>query len=370
MTATSWTAGTVVCPTATLTPGTVHVDGDGRITDVRAGASPDASDLGGDVLLVPGAVDLHGDAIEKLAEPRPGVRMPFPVAARALDRRLAASGVTTAYSALSFAGDELGLREPAAAADLAAALRDLPDPSVRHLIHLRVELTHGPSVEAAAALLGRPGDVALVSVMNHTPGQGQFTTVAAYAAFHEKTYGTGGAALDLRVREKLAAASAAPKHLATVARAAANAGTPLAYHDPDSPAAVQRAHAAGARIAEFPTTEAAARAARKLGLTVLMGAPNLLRGSSSSGNLSAVQTLRYGLLDGLVSDYYPEAMWPAVIRAGLPLCDAAGLVADVPARAAGLTDRGRIEPGRRADLVAVRSDGTVVRTIVAGRVVA
>jgi alpha-D-ribose 1-methylphosphonate 5-triphosphate diphosphatase len=132
---------------------------------------------------------------------------------------------------------------------------------------------------------------------------------------------------------------------------------------------VQRALDAGARIAEFPTTEAAARAAREVGLAVLMGAPNLLRGSSSSGNLSAVETLRLGLLDGLVSDYYPEAIWPAVLRGGLSLTDAVGFAADSPARAAGLDDRGRIEPGHRADPVALRPDGTVVRTIVAGRVV-
>lgn len=366
---TAWTADAVVTPDEVLRPGTVVVDRQGCILDVRREGCSGETRLAPDVVLAPGAVDLHGDAIEKLAEPRPGARMPFTVAARSLDRRLAAAGVTTAFSALGFAGDELGLREPGASAALAETVRSLADPCVDHRIHLRVELSHAASVKAAADVV-LSGGAALLSVMDHTPGQGQFTTVDAYAAYHEKTYGASGPALQARIDDKLSAGSAIAEHAALMAWAAARAGVPFAWHDPDTAAVVERAAGAGATIAEFPTTVEAARTARARRLTVVMGAPNLLRGSSTSGNLSAVECLRLGVLDALVSDYYPEAIWPAVLQAALPLHDAVRLVAEAPALAAGLRDRGRIELGLRADLVGVRADGTVIRTIVAGRVVA
>jgi alpha-D-ribose 1-methylphosphonate 5-triphosphate diphosphatase len=361
-----WSAGTVVTPDRVLLPGTVTVGADGTIAGVEHGRAPGAHDFGPAALLVPGAVDLHGDAIEKLAEPRPGVRMPFPVAARALDRRLAGAGITTGFSALSLAGDELGLRERYATEALGRTLVDLTDPLVDHRLHLRVEVTDAGSVDAAEELLAG-GVVALVSVMNHTPGQGQFTTVEAYTSFHRTNYGVGADALRVRLATKVAASSDVDGRIARVAAAARHGGTPLAWHDPDSPDTIARAAAAGAAVAEFPTTLPAAVAARPAGLAVAMGAPNLLRRSSASGNLSAVQALAAGTVDILVSDYYPESLWPAVLSGGLPLAEAVRLVATRPARAAGLADRGELKPGQRADVVALRPDGSVLAAMVAGR---
>jgi alpha-D-ribose 1-methylphosphonate 5-triphosphate diphosphatase len=362
----AWTAGTVVTPDRVLRPGTVHVDAGGRIAGVAAGAAPGAHDFGPRALLVPGAVDLHGDAIEKLAEPRPGVRMPFGVAVRALDRRLAAAGVTTAYSALSLAGDELGLRERGATEALGRTLRDLPEPLVDHRVHLRVEVTDAGSVQAAEELLGA-GEVDLVSVMNHTPGQGQFATVDAYSSFHRTNYGVGEGALQVRLATKLAAGPELDQRMAAVAAAARRRRIPLAWHDPDSPQAIARAAALGAVIAEFPTTLPAALAATPAGLAVAMGAPNLLRRNSASGNLSAVDAMAAGTVDFVVSDYYPEALWPAVLTGELPLQDAVRLVATCPARAVGLADRGELAPGQRADVVALRPDGTPIAAMLAGR---
>ncbi len=326
---THWTAGTVVAGDLILRPGTVSVDGAGRIAAVRPGPVEGARPLG-DVLLVPGAVDLHSDAVAKLAEPRPGVRLPFGVAVRALDRRLAGAGVTTGYAALRLIGDEIGRREWSATEALWSELRALPDPLVDHRLHLRVELADEESVRAAEELLAR-GEVALLSVRNHTT-----------------------------VEHRLGRLSAAAR----------GAGVPLAWHDPDSPQTIGRARAHGTVIAEFPTTVQTARAARPAGLAVAMGAPNLLLRRSTSGNLSAFDALSHRALHLLVGDYYPEALWPAALGCGLPLPAAVALVTRAPARAAGLTDRGVLAPGRRADLVAVRRDGTVVRTVVAGRVVA
>jgi alpha-D-ribose 1-methylphosphonate 5-triphosphate diphosphatase len=363
-----WTAAAVVTPDRVLRPGTVSAGDDGRITDVREGTVPGAHDLG-DVLLAPGAVDLHSDAVEKLAEPRPGVRLPFGVAVRALDRRLAGAGVTTGYAALSLAGDEIGLRERWATEALAGELRVLDDPLVDHRLHLRVEVTDADSVSAAEELLAG-GQVALLSVMNHTPGQGQFRSTDSYVAFYRRNYAVGERELHARIGMKVAAGPHLTERLGRLAGAARSGGVPFAWHDPDSAGTIARAGAHGAVIAEFPTTVEAARAARPAGLAVAMGAPNLLLRRSTSGNLSAVDALAEGALDLLVSDYYPEAMWPAALASGLPLPAAVALVSAAPARVAGLTDRGVLAPGRRADLVALDRDGTVRRTVVAGRTVA
>lgn len=361
-----WTAGTVVAQAGVLEPGTVSVDAAGRIQEVVPGVTRGAVDLGSGTTLVPGAVDLHGDAVEKLVEPRPGVRMPFAVAVRALDRRLAAAGVTTSFSALSFAGDELGLRDPAASAALARELRFQEDPVVDHRMHLRVEVTDAASVAAAqAAILA--GEVDLVSVMNHTPGQGQFSDFEAYVSYHERTYGTSVEESRRRAAAKQEMRDALAEHLDRIASAAHAADVSFAWHDPDTADSVDRATGLGATIAEFPTTQEALGAAAKRGLTVVMGAPNLLRRTSSSGNLSAVDAMAARVLDVLVSDYYPEAMWPAVVQCGRPLAEAVDMVAGRPAEAAGLTDRGRIAPGLRADLVGIGPDGSVLCTIVAGR---
>jgi alpha-D-ribose 1-methylphosphonate 5-triphosphate diphosphatase len=366
---TCWAAGAVVAGDRVLAPGTVTVNGAGLIADIQAGTRAGATNLGGDAILVPGAVDLHSDAVEKLAEPRPGVRLPFGVAVRALDHRMAGAGVTTAYAALSLAGAEIGLRERAATEELARELRDLPAPRVDHRLHLRVEITDEPSVAAAEELVAT-GRVGLLSVMNHTPGQGQFPTLESYVTFYRRNYAESEHELHSRVGVKVAAAVHLDSRLARLAAAARRAGIPLAWHDPDSAATIERAQGHGASIAEFPTTIEAARAAGPAGLVVGMGAPNLLLRRSTSGNLGAVQALAAGAVDMLVSDYYPEAMWPAALGAGRPLPEAVRLVATAPARAAGLTDRGTIAPGLRADLVALRTDGTVLRTLVRGRVVA
>ena len=364
---TCWTAGTVVAGNRVLSPGTVAVNAEGLIEEVTSGAVPGTHDLG-DAILVPGAIDLHSDAVEKLAEPRPGVRLPFGLAVRALDSRLAMAGVTTAYAALSLAGDEIGLRERAATEALADELRALPDPRVEHRLHLRVEITDGPSVAAAERLVAQ-GSVALLSVMNHTPGQGQFRTLESYVSFYRRNYAEDERDLFSRVGVKMAETAHLEPRLTRLASAARRAGVPLAWHDADSAETVARAHAHGASIAEFPTTLEAARAAGSARLAVAMGAPNLLLRRSTSGNLGAVEALAARALDLLVSDYYPEAMWPAALASGLPLPDAVRLVATTPARAGRLTDRGRIAPGLRADLVALRPDGTVCRTLVAGRIV-
>jgi alpha-D-ribose 1-methylphosphonate 5-triphosphate diphosphatase len=289
---TCWSAGRVVLADRVLSPGTVVVY-DGMIIDGRPGATPGADDLGADAIIVPGAIDLHSDAVEKLAEPRPGVRLPFPVAVRALDHRLAGAGITTGYAALSLAGDEIGLRERSATEMLAYELRILSDPKVDHRLHLRVEVTDEDSVVAAEELLGY-GAVAMLSAMNHTPGQGQFPSTDSYVAFYRRNYAVSERELHARIGVKLAAAPHVEIRLTRLGTATARAGTPFAWHDPDSARTIERARSHGAVIAKFPTTAAAARAARPAGLAVAMGAPNRPASSAPAAMASALPSSAAG----------------------------------------------------------------------------
>ncbi len=359
-----WTAGAAVAQDRVVSPGTVIVDDDGVIEAVVPRRVTGAHDLGSRSLLVPGAVDLHGDAAERFAEPRPGARMPLTVAVRALDQRLAAAGVTTACTALSLTSEKDGLHDRASVEALGHELRGLADPRVDHRLHLRVLAAGDENVVAAEHLLRR-GGVAVLSVLAGSPlGWPTATDSCGCADRAEPAPVTtadhdGEATPDTSHEERL-------ERLAAAAR---RAHVPLAWHHPESPETIARAAALGTTIAQFPATVHTARAAGPAGMVVAMGAPSLLLRRVTRGALSARQALAASTLDVLVSDYYPEALWPAVLDTALPLPEAVDLITDAPARALRLTDRGALAPGRRGDLVALRPDGTVRRTVVGGRVV-
>ncbi|GAB2622079.1 alpha-D-ribose 1-methylphosphonate 5-triphosphate diphosphatase [Streptomyces capparidis] len=355
-----WTADAAVVPGRVLSPGTVVVDGEGVIEAVLPRRLSGAHDLGSRSLLVPGAVDLLGDAVEHLAEPRPEVRMPLPLAVRALDQRLAAAGVTTAFAALSLTGERCGLRDRASVEALGQELRSLPDSCVQHRVHLRVGAGDEEVVAAAEHLLRR-GMVAVLSVAAQCPVTAERRKRPSRVVWPGVD---GGPCLAAEDEESVLVV----QRLERLAAAARRAHVPLACHDPDSPEAVVRAGTLGAAIAAFPATVHAARAAGPAGMVVAMGAPGLLLRGSADGGLSATQALAASALDLLVSDYYPEALWPAVLGTDLPLPEAVDLVTGAPARAARLTDRGALAQGRRGDLVALGPDGTVRRTIVGGRI--
>ena len=333
---------------------------DGRILALDAAAPGRAArvDLEDDLLL-PGLIDLHGDAIEKEVEPRPNVFFPLPVALDAIDRRMAAAGVTTAFHAISFAEGELGVRDVAFAETLVRAVHEFGG-AVEHRVHIRYELTDAGS-EARVTRLVDEGVVSLLSFMDHTPGQGQFKHAAAYAAHLSRVYATG----EEHIRERITTQQAEAGNLAArVQRLADHArprGVTLASHDDEDAERVAFMAGLGARISEFPLDLATARTARAAGLLTLFGAPNVLRGRSQSGALSAREAIAAGAAGALCSDYAPQAMLPALGvltgEMGLDWPEAVDLMAGAPARAAGLTDRGAIAPGPRADLIRVRQHG-------------
>ncbi|MBC7133990.1 MAG: alpha-D-ribose 1-methylphosphonate 5-triphosphate diphosphatase [Roseovarius sp.] len=343
----------------------------GRIAALDAPARGTVLDLGGDLLL-PGLIDLHGDAIEKEVEPRPNAFFPLPVAMGAIDRRMAAAGVTTAFHGISFAEGELGVRDVDFAETLARALHGFAG-AVDHRVHIRYELTDAGS-EARVTRLIDEGVASLLSFMDHTPGQGQFKDAATYGAYLSRVYAKEEGEILDRISAKQAEAG---NVVARVERLAAHArphGVALAGHDDEGAERVEFMARIGATISEFPLDLATAQAAREAGLVTLFGAPNVLRGRSQSGALSAREAIGEGVAGALCSDYAPQAMLPALGvltgEMGLDWPRALDLVAGAPARATGLTDRGVIATSKRADLIRVQGAGSglsAAATWVAGR---
>ncbi len=317
-------------------------------------------DLSGRVLM-PGMIDLHCDAMEKEVEPRPGVHFPLAFACAQADKRNAAAGITTVFHALSFANHELGVRNNAFAADIARAVGDWqPHALIDNRVHARYEVTDDTAPPVLGDLLEH-GHAHLISFMDHSPGQGQFRDVEAYRAYLSRTYKTDEAALDELLQRKAEAARGVMGRMQALAALAREHGVAIASHDDDSPEKVRTVQRLGAVISEFPVNLETARAARAQGLATLFGAPNILRGKSQSGNMRALDAVLAGVADCLCGDYSPAALLPSVLQlpdlAGISMARAVALVTRNPARAAGLTDRGEIAVGQRADLVAVRFMG-------------
>ncbi len=322
----------------------------------------------------PGFIDMHGDMIELELEPRPKVDFPMDVAVGHLDARLAAAGVTTAYAGVSFSRSAKG-GERRSFEHTSAIIRALKDSikglRVDHRIHARFDMTYTDAIAALEGLLDA-GAVDLVSVMDHTPGQGQYRNIENLIGYRMRG---GKSEEDARAEIQTRMDNAVPveqllENLREVSRLCKEHGVAMASHDDDT---VQKANLMadiGAVISEFPVTIEAAQVAKDRGLMIAMGAPNAMRGQSYSGNLSARDAHAVGLLHILAADYHPAAILPA-IRALAPT-DPNGLVGAVrlasrnPAQALGLEDRGEITVGKRADLAVVDDHDRVVQTLCAG----
>ncbi|MEL6264053.1 MAG: alpha-D-ribose 1-methylphosphonate 5-triphosphate diphosphatase [Pseudomonadota bacterium] len=325
--------------------------------------------------LLPGFVDMHGDMIETELEPRVQVDFPMDVALTHLDARLAASGVTTAYAAVSFSrGAKDGERRSYDhTCGVIRALKAAKDGMrVDHRIHARFDITFTAAIDALEGLLADRA-VDLVSVMDHTPGQGQYRNLERMIELRAAYHGISPEEARAMIQASIDAATPEAETLANLQRVSAlcrRYGVALASHDDDTVAKGDLMADLGAVISEFPVTMEAARTVAARGLMTAMGAPNAMRGQSYSGNLSARDAHGAGLLHILAADYHPAAILPA-IRALAP-ADPGGLPGAVrlasanPARALGLSDRGEIAIGRRADLAIVDGADRVVVTLKAG----
>lgn len=322
-------------------------------------------DLEGDYLL-PGFVELHTDHLEGHYIPRPGVFWPPIHAIVAHDAQIAASGITTVFDALrvgSFDREEEATRSSAEI--LATALAQAQAQNMLradHFIHLRCELPCADTADGTRAMMVH-GGVRLISVMDHTPGERQFVSIDKFREYYLGKGLMGPEQLEQFIVERRALnlQHSAANRLAIVSLAR-EANIAIASHDDATVDHVHEAVADGAAIAEFPTTADASEAAHKAGLAVMMGAPNLVRGGSHSGNISARDVAINGHLDILSSDYVPGSLLQAVFQLpqevqAISLPAAVATVSRNPARAAGLLDRGEIAAGKRADFVQVRVSG-------------
>ncbi|ANN65745.1 alpha-D-ribose 1-methylphosphonate 5-triphosphate diphosphatase [Bordetella bronchialis] len=326
--------------------------------------------------LMPGLIDLHCDAIEKEAEPRARVLFPLEFAVAQIDRRNAAAGITTPYHAVSFANREWGVRNNDTAAEVIRSLHAFrPHSLVDNRVHCRYEVTDPYAVPVLTALMDE-GMVQLLSVMDHSPGQGQFKTLDAYLEYMMGNHGMSREQAEEAARAKTVAQEGAVGRVEHLLERARRHGIPTASHDDDSVHRIAAMRALGVAMSEFPITLDTAKAAVSCGLPTILGAPNVLRGQSQSGSIRAIDAIRAGVASCLCSDYQPStliaAAFVAARQASLPLPQAVALVSANPAQAAGLTDRGRIQAGLRADLTAVAMVGgqpLVSHTWSAGRLV-
>ncbi len=344
-----------------LLSGSLCAEG-GMIADIRPGAGAGlGEDMDGDYL-VPGAVDLHTDNLERQVQPRNGTRWPSRSAMLAHDAQCAAAGITTVLDALCV-GD-LGFDEDRTRTCL-EGVADLDSllPSgllkAEHFLHFRCELPAPGMVGLLAPLASHPR-LRMVSLMDHTPGTGQYADLPRYRAMRLRD-GDAPDAIDRSIdtlqtqRDRIRA----PNRAALLALMRSTApDVALASHDDRTVADVAENLRDGIPVAEFPVTLAAARAARDGGQTVIAGAPNIVRGGSHTGNVSVASLLAEGQVDALASDYVPasliEAAFIAASRLGLTLQHAIAQISAAPAAMIGLRDRGSIRAGLRADLVRVR----------------
>jgi alpha-D-ribose 1-methylphosphonate 5-triphosphate diphosphatase len=341
----------------------------GRVAEVGEGSAPAGSEDAGGDLVMPGLIELHTDHLEAHYQPRPKVFWNPVAAVVSYDGQLATSGITTVLDSLRVGRDDE--TEEGVLARAITSARDAGLLRADHFLHLRCEIPMPNVIDEMQALIGRP-DVRLMSLMDHTPGQRQFRDEGKLRDYYR---GKGGGKSDAELDVMFARRTAFQKtHAATnlreiVAQAQAHE-IPLASHDDTTDENVSDAIRDRVSVAEFPTTMEAAHALHQAGIAILMGAPNVVRGGSHSGNIAAVDLAREGLLHILSSDYVPSSLLMGALHLPqhVPAIDLAAAVRTVtkaPAEAVGLHDRGEISVGKRADVIRVHiaRDIPVVRAV-------
>jgi alpha-D-ribose 1-methylphosphonate 5-triphosphate diphosphatase len=378
----------VVLADQILEQGTVRID-HGRISMIETGtvssATEQATIIDADgAYLIPGVVDLHNDNLEFEINPRVRANLPLPFALSTMERRLAGAGVTTEFHAISFQDQVAKQRSIGHAEGKAAFLADIDDSSqrpVRHNILHRIDMRTAGSLESALPSLRRVR-TAYISLNDHTPGQGQYRDVERLIAMAQQSQSSRGkdevVSRDWyleRMRTNLADTTTVPAFYRSVAEERQRTPMIISTHDDDTVDKVRAQVALGASVSEFPVTLEAAGCARDAGMTILVGAPNVLRGGSQSGNLSALDLIAAGLGDAICADYHAPCLVPAAFRLvelgvrDLPA--AIAMISGNPARAVGMHDRGEIAPGKLADMALVRVDSSgmpqVEATFIEGR---
>lgn len=340
--------------------GTVIVDGD-QIKGIDQGNTSVAGAVdcqGG--YLIPGMVELHTDNMEKHFTPRPGVAWPSLQAFKVHDAQMVSAGITTVFDAVAV-GDVIEgsdrVKNLTRMVDSLNETRERNMVRADHLLHLRCEVSHEDTLNNFKVLLER-SQVQLVSVMDHAPGQRQFAKIEKYRQYYQGKYKLSDAEMEAFIeRQTEASRRFSDPYRREICGICHDQNIPLASHDDATLEHVDESHGYNMVIAEFPTTVVAAKAAHERGMAVMMGAPNVVRGGSHSGNVAAHELASGGVLDVLSSDYYPASLLDAAFKVAeletndYDLPAAIRMVSTNPAKGANLDDRGVIAEGKKADLV-------------------
>jgi len=340
---------------------------DGMIAAIDSGGSsvPGALDCGGDFIM-PGMIELHTDNLDKHIAPRPKVHWPAESAVVAHDAQIATAGITTVFDSVSIGDVNHSSDRLRTLTDMVEGLVSCQQQDmlrVEHFLHLRCEISHAGLLMHLGHLAETPS-LRLLSLMDHTPGQRQFADLAQYETYYKNKYQLSDSELEAFIaRCRADREEHGDTNRAAVIELSRRRGIKLASHDDATPAHAAEAAEAGAVVAEFPTTFDAAHALRDHAIDILTGAPNMVRGKSHSGNVSALALAERGLVDILSSDYVPASLLSATFKLveelDYTLPQAVRLSTYNPAEAMALDDRGRIEIGRRADLVRVTQRGSL-----------
>ena len=313
-----------------------------------------AVDLG-EKKIAPGIVDLHSDAIEKEIEPRHGATFPVELAVAELDKKLSMAGVTTMFHAIGFEENPKKKRS----IDLAKEqIEEIFNANKKHLgvdnfVHARYELSCDEAVEPIKEVISN-GMVKLVSLMDHSPGQGQFKSLESFKSFYGNYYNLDEKQLEEIVDKKMNKNDEKINELISHAK---EHNLTLLSHDDDCIEKLDGLLDLGVQISEFPLDLEVAKYAVEKGIATGMGAPNIVRGGSQSGNIAAIDLVKEGVCKYLCSDYHPTSMLQAVYRmkedANLDIAKGFSMVTSTPAAYANLEDRGVIAEGKRADIIVI-----------------
>jgi len=351
--------------------GTIAVK-DGVITDIQPGIVSQGQDGKGNYLL-PGLIELHTDNLEKCISPRPSARFPLELAAVNHDRDMISSGITTVCDAISIGDvtpkdDSLRIHHYAAMIDAVAEGQAAGRFKTDHLLHLRCELGYEHLYEIIEPYTNH-SSLALMSLMDHTPGQRQFVDTQKYKEYYTNKHGVPEAKMDEFVAMRLDnQRKYAVENRQALVELSQKKNISLASHDDATVDHVREAISEGIVLAEFPTTLEAAKEAHSNGLLVLMGAPNVVLGGSHSGNVSAMELVELDLVDIISSDYVPRSLLQSAFiisrTVQKPLYEVIKYITLNPAKAIDLDRQiGSLEIGKEADFITVCDDGVVPQII-------
>jgi alpha-D-ribose 1-methylphosphonate 5-triphosphate diphosphatase len=331
---------------------------DNKIVDISSGLSNNKGSIDCEKdYISPGLVELHTDNLERHMTPRPKVSFPIENAILSHDRELASVGITTVFDALRVGSiEKTGKYKKYAknCSDIISSFKKDNILKIDHKIHLRAETCSENLIDELDEY-NQTHDVKLISIMDHTPGQRQFRVIDKYKEYLSIKYGMTENEMEIHFEHlKNLQKKNSKRHIDKILEFKSSYDCILASHDDTTENDVHNSNKYGVKLAEFPTTLEAAKTSKDYNIKVMMGSPNLLRGGSHSGNISAKELLENNCLDILSSDYIPSSLIVSVIKWGLEIDNlpktfaAASLV---PSIATNLNDRGSIDNNKRADLV-------------------